>query len=109
MSNAETPIQNRIMIALSLELGALVTRVNCGRFRQLKGEGIVQGAPTGTADLLVCVGGRYFAVEVKTPEGKQTKEQRDFQRAVEARGGVYLLVRSPQDAVAQVRAALEAA
>jgi hypothetical protein len=104
----ETEIQNLVMVALSQEFGALVLRVNAGTFFGAAGNA-VKGAPKGTSDLVACVPpGRFFGIEVKTETGRQSPAQVKFEAAVRKRGGVYLLVRSPQDAVAQVRAALEA-
>ena len=38
------------------------------------------------------------AIEIKTPTGRQSKEQRMFQQIVEQRGGIYVLCRSVDDA-----------
>lgn len=112
MSTRESDIQALVMVALSQEFGAIVTHVQAGEWELKKG-GYIKGAASGTADLLAGVPHRgslmYVAIEVKTPDGRQSPAQKKFQAAVTKRGGVYLLVRSPQDAVAQVRAALDAA
>jgi hypothetical protein len=52
-------------------------------------------------------GGRYLAVECKTPRGRQSPDQINFERWITARGGVYALVRSAADA-ADLLAALRA-
>lgn len=41
--------------------------------------------------------GRFFAIEVKAPKGKQSDEQASFQKAVENAGGIYILARSLED------------
>jgi hypothetical protein len=108
---AESTILNLIAVALSRHFGALVTRVNAGTFRDMHGDRIIKGAAAGTSDLLVGIphAGRllYFAVEVKTPIGRQSPTQAKFQAAVENRGGVYILARSPVEAVDKVSAALD--
>lgn len=43
--------------------------------------------------------GRFLAIEVKGPKGKQSDEQAEFQKAVEAAGGIYCLARSLQDVI----------
>ena len=54
---------------------------------------------TGSADIIGCFRGRFVAVEVKTPVGRQSKEQKLWQGQVEERGGgIYALVRSEDDA-----------
>lgn len=57
--------------------------------------------PRGLADIFVVAGGVLFALEVKRPKelGKtyQSKEQREFQRLVEAHGGKYHVVRCIED------------
>lgn len=111
---SEIDIQNRVTLALSQEFGAAVSRIICGKVELASG-GWVQGAPVGTADLIACIpsptggGALYFEIEVKTPTGRQRPEQKKRQAAIAGRGGSYLLVRSPEDAIAQVRAALAAA
>lgn len=59
----------------------------------------VYGMP-GVADILGIMPdktGRFLAVEVKTPKGRQSAEQVLFQKRVELAGGVYILARSVED------------
>jgi hypothetical protein len=58
-------------------------------------------AHRGGADL-ICVGpgGVFMGLEVKSLSGEQREAQRAFEAAVVARGGVYRLVRSPEEAMA---------
>ena len=48
----------------------------------------------GSADVLGVTAGRAWAAEFKTTIGVQAQEQSRFQRAFEAAGGVYELVRT---------------
>lgn len=41
---------------------------------------------------------RFVALEIKTPIGRQSEEQKRFQQLVEKRGGVYAVLRSVDDA-----------
>lgn len=52
------------------------------------------GLVAGVADLNMLHGGQFYAIELKSPEGRQTVEQRAWQRRIEAEGGVYVIVRS---------------
>lgn len=52
----------------------------------------------GVADILCNCSGRYLAVECKMPEGKQSPEQKDFERLVKKKGGMYVIIRSKAEA-----------
>ena len=61
--------------------------------RALKAEGVT----AGVSDLILLVANRgYYAlcVEVKTIKGRQSENQKSWQRAVEAQGYYYTIVRS---------------
>ncbi len=55
------------------------------------------GGPGG-ADLLGIFRGRFVAVEIKTPTGRQSSDQRTFQGCVEKHDAPYFIVRSEDDA-----------
>ena len=49
----------------------------------------------GSADVLgLCKSGRFLSIECKSPGGKQSPAQVEFQEKVEENGGLYLLVTS---------------
>ena len=49
---------------------------------------------TGTPDVIALMpGGRFLAVEVKTGKAVQSDVQRDFEAAIRARGGDFILAR----------------
>lgn len=62
-----------------------------------KAEGVV----AGVADLILQLPGGNgcpcLAIEMKTPSGKQSKEQKQFQKYLEAADGKYVIVRSFDD------------
>ena len=96
MGKEETEIQNAIRVALS-EIG-IVRRNNVGTFITPYGAPIAIGIP-GESDLtLFCHGGRTIFIEVKTPTGRQSKQQKRFQAAVERLGFEYKIMRSVEDA-----------
>lgn len=68
-----------------------VTRYHRGKARTVHFG--VRGGP----DIIAVKGGQYVAIECKSPTGKQSKDQKDFQRMIEGAGGRYLLVRSLDD------------
>ena len=51
----------------------------------------------GSGDILGAHGGRPIAVEVKDAHGRQTEDQKRFESAWTRAGGIYLLVRSPEE------------
>ncbi len=56
----------------------------------------------GIADLIVMGRGRVVFMEMKPPSGRrknQEPEQVEFQRAVEANGGEYVVIRSEMEAI----------
>lgn len=51
----------------------------------------------GFPDLTALKDGRTLYIEIKTPKGKQSAYQVEFQKACEAHGGTYVLARSVDD------------
>lgn len=105
MANAETDLMNRILVALcqAFPSRSVWWRQNAGRVRTDKGAWVSLGPP-GIADLMGTLDGRAVAVEVKQPAGKQREAQRNFQKAWEQAGGVYVVARSPEAAVSALQA-----
>lgn len=66
------------------------------------------GLCEGSADSLFLLGphGTTVYVEWKMPGGRQSSKQRVFQRAVESRGGIYIIATSVDDAVKRINAKL---
>jgi hypothetical protein len=96
----ESDIQRLIMLALS-EAGCLIFRNNVGVLKNAAGIPIRFGLAVGSSDLIgIAPGGRFLAVEIKTPTGKATPEQLRFIEAVRSRGGIAGIARSPAEALA---------
>jgi hypothetical protein len=53
----------------------------------------------GTSDLFVLKSSHLYAIEAKSAKGKQSPEQVEFQKRVEANGGTYVLARCVQDVI----------
>lgn len=97
----ETAIMQDIMVAYSRR-GALVWRQNVGVGRTAAR--VVRFGMPGMADLGAIYRGVGLQVEVKRPGGRQRKNQRHWQAAVERSGGIYVLAFSVADAVAALDA-----
>lgn len=49
----------------------------------------------GTQDITVCLpNGRYLAIEVKTPNGRQSELQKEVQSRIQKLGGYYIIATS---------------
>ena len=59
---------------------------------------VVRFGIPGQADLTgILPDGRRLEVEVKSPTGRQTRDQKNFQRMIEKFNGIYVLARSVED------------
>lgn len=67
-----------------------------GIYRRPVGTGYKHGAP----DILVCIGGRYVGLEVKSGVGVLSEHQKAFKQGLERTGGTYVVARSVEDVVA---------
>jgi len=89
--------------------GLCLWRNNCG-VAERHGHKIRFGVGNpGGADLIGLYNGRFLAIEIKTPIGRQSPEQKLFQQLVEKLGGTYLILRSVDDAHAWLATLKEAA
>ena len=96
----ESLLQDKIRLALGRVPGLVLWRNNCG----YDGERRVRygvGSPGG-ADLIGLYNGKFVAVEIKTPTGRQSDDQRRFQDLVERTHGEYVILRSVEDAQAWI-------
>jgi len=95
--------EGQLQDLIRLELGqcreAVFWRNNCG-VAEMRGGFKVRfgvGSPGGS-DLIGLYCGRAVFVEIKTPTGRQSPEQKQFQQLVESKGGIYRILRSVEDA-----------
>lgn len=102
----ESQILAEVLLAIGSRPDCRVWRANCGAARARDGRLVRFGVP-GQADILGLTGtGRFLAIEVKTATGKLRPDQERFRDIVTRFGGLYFVVRSAEDAVAQLEAAL---
>lgn len=107
---SESQIQKAILDVLAHMPGVFAERQNTGASKAsyTNKAGVTKGRFTqfsrpGAPDIRVCVAGRYIALEVKGPGGKQNENQVAWQRDFERAGGKYAVVTSVSEAVAAVR------
>lgn len=104
----EKSLMVRIRVALDAIPGARFFRNNSGVDLDRK---VRYGLGKGSADLIGIVDGRFVSIEIKTPRGRATPEQRAWRDTVVRMGGFACFVTSPAEAVAfvsEVRAAIGA-
>ena len=97
---SESAVKSEILLALGMIPWIMVWNNPTGVARGMtRGQPIRFGLP-GAADILGVAGpgGRAIAIEVKRPGGRQRPAQKKFQTAFEARGGIYVLAHSAQEA-----------
>lgn len=71
-------------------------RNNSGVAKTAHGAPIAFGTP-GSGDILGIFKGKAIAIEVKTEVGRQSDNQKQWQKHWESRGGIYILARGPKD------------
>lgn len=104
---SESDVMQSILLALGSRPDCRLWRNNTGRLLNPKSGRWVAFGLKGSADILgILQGGRFLAIETKTPAGRLRPEQIAFRRMVEGLGGLYVVARSVDDAVTAVEAAL---
>lgn len=52
----------------------------------------------GVADIIGCLpSGHYIGVECKTPDGKQSDEQKDYEKRVKHNNAIYVVIREEKE------------
>lgn len=94
----EGALQDSIRLALADEPGLVLWRNNVGVATVGGGARVRYGLAVGSADLVGILNGRFVALEIKTPTGRASSEQKLWLALVRARGGFAAVVRSVDDA-----------
>ncbi|MBM5799997.1 MAG: VRR-NUC domain-containing protein [Cyanobacteria bacterium K_DeepCast_35m_m2_023] len=118
MANAETDLQQRIRLALGTRSDARIFRNQVGSLPDPRtGRLVTFGLARGSADLIGwrtititpdMIGTQlavFTSIEVKTPTGRLTPEQRNWLHTVDHAGGIAGVARSVTDAVSIVTSA----
>lgn len=95
----ETTLMHAIMTALPGPPDGVWWRQNVG-VGVAPGQRVIRFGVPGMADIGGVYRGRHIEIEVKTDTGRQSEQQRRWERAVTRAGGVYVLARSIDDALA---------
>lgn len=110
MSEAADPhtiLRNDILVELTKAFhpAGLFWRVNVGQAVTRRGAVVKFGLP-GQADIAGCCDGKHIEIEVKTGAAVQRKGQKDWQAAIHAARGTYIVARSVDEALDGVRRAV---
>jgi len=95
----ETDIQAAICDYLALRRYFFFRSNNIPVFDKSRGafRALPKHTPRGIADIIVVHIGKPYFLEVKRPGTYQRPEQKEFQKAAEAAGALYAVVRSIDD------------
>lgn len=95
-------IQNKIRAALSPY--AVIFRANVGSMHTPDGRYFNTGLPVGFSDLFGFrkSDGKAIFIEVKTPKGRPSEEQKAFLQAMKSFDVVAGICRSPEDALSLI-------
>lgn len=106
-----TALVEEVFLAVGQLPGVLARKNSTGGARAIDNpRRIIRFGLEGSGDVecLVAPRARLCSFEVKTGSGRQSPAQRNYQKAVEAVGGVYVVCRSVADALAGVELARRA-
>jgi hypothetical protein len=76
-------------------------RNNSGAFKRDDGHFYRFGA-VGSPYIVCIIDGQYVGIEVKAPKGRQSDNQKEFQRQLEAAGGGHILAFSIDDVARKI-------
>lgn len=94
-------ITDPVLVAVTSLPGAVFWRQNCGFFRTMDGRRIVHVTSVdGLGDIMGVYSGRPVAIETKAKRGRFEETQKIFRRNFERAGGIYIVARSPEEAIA---------
>ncbi len=113
---SEAEIQQQIRLALGRERDLTLWRNSTGVSqhtdrtgrKRFERHGLIKGA-SDLVGVLGPPGGRWFALEVKSPTGQPTEEQLHFIDLIRRRGGFAAIVRSVPEAQAALARARQGA
>lgn len=80
--------------------GAMAWRNNTGAMKTLKG--YVKFGQPGSGDIFALYRGRFYSIEVKTGKDRVRDNQRDWIEAIQAHGGIAIVVRDVGDVVRMI-------
>lgn len=100
---AESAILSEVLVAVSALPYGMFWRNNTGSLPGANGRWIRFGV-VGSPDILGCYHGQFVGIEVKNATGALSMPQKRFRETLERAGGIYIVARSPAEAVAALAA-----
>lgn len=98
--NETTDVTQPVLVAVTALQGAIFWRQNTGTFRTMDGRRVVKATSiNGAGDIMGAYRARPVAIETKTATGPLRKSQEIFRKNWEVAGGIYIVARSPEDAL----------
>lgn len=106
---SEKKVQNESFLAVGMIDDVMIMRIHSGVFRSITDNRIIKVGVKGYPDSLLITGveitqemvGKKMAIvsacEFKTETGRQSTEQKAWQRAFEKLGGIYRIIRKKHD------------
>ena len=91
----ESDIQAAILIYVTSLPGSYGFRMNTGAVKD--GDRFIRYGVKGQPDIFLILKGRFVGIECKTKTGRQSNDQKNWQRNCERAGGIYILARSVDD------------
>ena len=88
------------------ELGGIALPYTVGMFKQMDGDRPVRIGKPGVSDIVACIGGVFFGIEVKfSDKDKLRQDQEKFRDAIQLAGGKWVLAdfRKGADGIEAVR------
>ena len=106
----ELDIQRAIQLEIGSREDARVFRINVGVAVPInrccpdcKSRGAVRFGLPGMADLLgIRQGGQFLSIEVKSPRGRESKEQIAWGQMIQKYGGMHIVARSTKDVLTKL-------
>jgi hypothetical protein len=99
--NETVDVTSPVLVAVSKLPGAVFYRQNCGLFLTLDGKRHIRATSIeGLGDIVGTYRGYSIHIETKKRRGVQGESQRMYQKKHEQAGGVYIIAKSPEQALA---------
>ena|SRR3990167_8183091 len=92
----ESDIQYTILEYLRMKKVFCYKSNNVGIFNKKTGS-YIPSTVKGLPDIICVIDGKYIGIEVKSKIGKQSEDQKNFQKNLIKAGGMYILAKSVED------------
>ena len=97
MPGIESSILQACLVYLSYKPEVYWIRNNSGAaqtIRHGRPGGYIQFGKKGSPDIVICHNGQYIGLEVKSPTGHQSGDQKQAEADIRKAGGLYYIIRS---------------